>query len=221
MVALGSVFILSVAVLAQTPSIPAGPTVSVFEGEYHVAACPRLAGQAPKSMSLAEAMRAGAGPCRVCEPNRNDQQVQSFAANYAVAISRETAPIRAAAAAERSRVAGEVAAERARVAAEERKLAAEAAAAERKRREAEPLVRVTAAQAGSILNDAAKGPRNNKSRVLTSTSSGGSCSSGPAESRADGRRAWPSGHWRSSCPSCTPGSRGVPSRAVRSRSASC
>ena len=60
LVSLASAFILSVGVLAQTSSIPPGPTVLVFEGEYHLGTCPKLAGQTPKSMSLADAMRADA-----------------------------------------------------------------------------------------------------------------------------------------------------------------
>ncbi len=76
---------------AQTPSstIPPGPTVSVYGGQYHLATCPRLAGHTPQTMPLADALRAGAGPCEVCRPNVVDQAIGAFAAEYVVAIARE------------------------------------------------------------------------------------------------------------------------------------
>jgi hypothetical protein len=106
---------LSISALGQTPSIPPGPSVLVFGDEYHAANCPKLTGQSPKTMPLADAMRAGAGPCRVCAPNGNEA-VGAFARNYAVAIGREREAARAATAAERKRVADESAtAERKRI----------------------------------------------------------------------------------------------------------
>lgn len=112
----------SIVVLAQ---VPAGPSVLVLGGEYHVATCPKLNGQSPTTMSLADAMRAESGPCRVCAPNDHDPAIKTFVVNYAVAISRELEPARRA-----------------------------AAAAERKRKEGDPFVRVTASQAEAISADA-------------------------------------------------------------------
>lgn len=163
---------ISVAVEAQAPSIPPGPTVLVLDGDYHLEACTRLYSafvnkESPVTMSLADAMRQGAGPCRLCRPNTN-KEIGAFVANYTGAISREMAAVREAGGAERRRLAdieaqtrieaARAEADAARANAESAAVAARAKAeADRKRREAEPLIRVTNSQARAILSDA--GPK--------------------------------------------------------------
>lgn len=162
--------VVSIDLLAQGSSIPPGPPVLVFGGEYHAAGCAKLNGQAPTTVLLADAMRSGAGPCGVCRPN-DDKAVGTFARTYAVAIGRELEAARAIVAAERKRLADEAErkrAETARVEAEaERKrkdteaVAARAKAeADRKRKEAEPLVRVTESQARAMVTDASVRAKN-------------------------------------------------------------
>src|SRR5258708_31446127 len=173
LMSIGFALTVSIVAFAQTSTIPPGPSVLVFDGQYHIAGCSKLKGQSPKTMSLADAIRAGIGPCDVCAPNDHDNAIRSFVVNYTVAISREMEPARLAAAAERRRLADEAAAvERKRTeaaaaaaaaegkrradaaAAEragERKRVEAAAVAERKRKEAEPLVRVTELQARAVL----------------------------------------------------------------------
>ncbi len=158
------VFILSAAVLGQIPTLsppavafPPGPTVPVFEGDYHLASCPRLAGVMPQFMTLREAILAGAKPCTACKPN-DDPPIGSFDVSYGAAIRSRIADYERARAA---RVSFDAAAADAfRVATEaaeaESHLADEARAAERRRKEAEPLIRVTAAQAVAMIRVAAK-----------------------------------------------------------------
>ena len=149
------------AALAQKSAIPPGPPVLVFGGEYHAANCPKLKGQTPTTMSLADAMRSGAapGPCGVCQPN-DDPVVGTFARTYAVAITREMETARTAAAAAQAAAAAERVrlrdnAERERIAEARSK-----AEAELKRREAEPLVRVTESQARAMLTETAQRSQN-------------------------------------------------------------
>src|SRR5262249_60869954 len=92
--------------LASQPNgIPPGPSVVVSDNQYHLANCSTLTGQSGKTMSLADAIRAGAGPCPVCSPSDHNSEIKSFVINYTMAISRETEPARRAAAAERARQA--------------------------------------------------------------------------------------------------------------------
>jgi hypothetical protein len=152
---------LGCAALAQTSSIPPGPSVLVLDGEYHAAHCPKLTGHEPKTMGLADAMRSGAGPCHVCQPN-DDSAVGTFARTYAVAIGREMEAARRDAEAARAAVTAERA--RLREKAENERIAEvrSKAEAELKRREAEPLVRVTESQARAILTEAARQSQNDR-----------------------------------------------------------
>jgi hypothetical protein len=147
--------------LAQTPSVPPGPSVLVLDGDYHAANCPRLNGREPKTMGLADAIRSGAGPCRVCQPN-DDRAVGTFARTYAVAIGREMEAARREAAAARAAAIAEAA--RLREKAENERIAEvrSKAEADLKRREAEPLVRVTESQARDILTEAARQTQNDR-----------------------------------------------------------
>lgn len=143
---------------AQT-TIPPGPTVVVLAGEYHDKTCPKLAGQTPQSMPLADALRAAAGPCGVCKPN-NNREVGAFAREYAVPIGRELEAKRAAAAAEKRRAdAAVAAAEKQRADEDAAVRRAETAArykaeADRKLRAAEAAPPVTAALVKKLTTEA-------------------------------------------------------------------
>jgi methylphosphotriester-DNA--protein-cysteine methyltransferase len=151
----------SVSVVAQSPSIPAGPPVLVLGRDYHTSTCPKLHGETPATMSLSDAMREGAGPCLVCRPNQADRAVATFAATWVAAIVRELDAKREAVEAEKKRLEEEA---KDRAAAAERVKFAEMRAraeADWKSKEAEPLVRVTESQAHAILTDVATRARNN------------------------------------------------------------
>ena len=146
---------LSVSSFSQ-PTIPSGPSVLVLGGEYHLASCPRLVGQPPKTVSLANAMRDGLGPCKACTPNSKDRAIGAFAVEHAIAIGKEF---------ERKRAVEDAEREKARVAADRERARSRAAAdakraADELKRAEGPLTRLTETQIRGFAAEAAKRSNN-------------------------------------------------------------
>ena len=149
MKALGAtVVILSLAIglAAQsgTAQIPAGPSVAVSDGWYHLPTCSIARGRQAPAMPLAEALRKSNGPCPICDPLEHEPEWAAFVTAHGAAIKEEVRIRRDAEAAEAKRKADEAEAERL-------KRLADLEAA-RKARENSPVPRLTETQ----VRDAAK-----------------------------------------------------------------
>jgi hypothetical protein len=149
MKALGAAVItlsLAIGAAAQsgTAQIPAGPSVAVSDGWYHLATCSIARGRQAPSMPLAEALRKSNTPCPICEPLEHEPEWAAFVTAHGAAIKEEVRIRREAEAAEAKRKADATEAERLK------RLADMEAA--RKARETAPIPRLSETQ----VRDAAK-----------------------------------------------------------------
>lgn len=149
---ISSVVVLTAAVAARAtepPQIPAGPTVRISDGWYHLEDCNIAVGRQAPSVTLAEALRRANGPCPICEPLRHKPEWAEFVAAHGEAIKTEVRARTEAEAAEAKRKKDAEEAERVKRLAD--------LEAERKRREIAPVVRLTEAQARDIAQAAVAG----------------------------------------------------------------
>ena len=140
--------VMSIAVRAsQSTQIPAGPSVRVSDGWYHVEDCSIAVGRQAPSMPLAEALRKSQRPCPICEPLAHQPEWAAFVASHGDTIKAE---VKAKAEAEAAEAKRKLEAEEADRARRLRELEDE-----RKRKETAPVVRLTEAQAREIAVAAA------------------------------------------------------------------
>jgi len=145
-----AVVILSLAIGAAaqsgTAQIPAGPSVAVSDGWYHLPTCTIARGRQAPTMPLAEALRKSNGPCPLCDPLEHEPEWAAFVTAHGAAIKEEVRIRREAEAAEAKRKADEAEAERLK------RLADMEAA--RKARETSPVPRLTEVQVRDIVKAA-------------------------------------------------------------------
>lgn len=144
-----SLFVVLVALIAgtaaragQEPQIPAGPSVRVSDGWYHLDDCSIAVGREAPAMPLADALRKNNRACPICEPLLHQPEWAAFVKSHGEAIKAEVKAKAEAEAAEAKRKAEAEEADRKRRLAE--------LEAERKRRETAPVVRLTETQVREI-----------------------------------------------------------------------
>jgi hypothetical protein len=147
-----SVWALTVATIvsvraSQGTQIPAGPSVRVSDGWYHVEDCSIAVGRQAPSMPLAEALRRSQRACPICEPLAHQPEWAAFVTSHGETIKAEVKAKAEADAAEAKRKLEAEEADRARRLKE--------LDDERKRKETAPVVRLTEAQAREIAVAAA------------------------------------------------------------------
>ena len=138
--------VLSLAAQSDTAQIPAGPSVPVSDGWYHVESCTVAIGRKAPSMPLAEALRKSNDPCPLCDPLLQQPEWAAFVTAHGAAIKEEVRVRLEAEAAEAKRKADEAEAERLK------RLADMEAA--RKARETAPVPRLTEAQVRDLAKAA-------------------------------------------------------------------
>jgi len=138
-----------VARASQATQIPAGPSVRVSDGWYHLEDCSIAVGRQAPSMPLADALRKSQRPCPICEPLAHQPEWAAFVASHGDTIKAEVKAKAEADAAEAKRKLEAEEADRARRLKEQDD--------ERKRKETAPVIRLTEAQAREIAAAAAAG----------------------------------------------------------------
>jgi hypothetical protein len=149
---LGSVCVVLLATViavraSQSTQVPAGPSVRVSDGWYHLEDCSIAVGRQAPSMPLADALRKSQRPCPICEPLTHQPEWAAFVASHGDTIKAEVKAKAEADAAEAKRKLEAEEADRARRLKE--------LDDERKRKETAPVVRLTEAQAREIAAAAA------------------------------------------------------------------
>ena len=147
--ALGSAAVMltmAIAVVAASRQIPAGPSVQVSDGWYHVDTCPIARGRQAPSMTLSDALRKSNGPCPICEPLDHQPEWAAFVKSHGATIKEEVRAKAEAEAAEKKRLADEAEAARLKRLAD--------LEAERKSRETATVPRLSEAQVRDIAKAA-------------------------------------------------------------------
>jgi hypothetical protein len=104
--------VIGLAAQSGNTQIPAGPSVAVSDGWYHLQTCSIARGRQAPAMPLAEALRKSNGPCPICDPLEHEPEWAAFVTAHGAAIKEEVRIRREAEAAEAKRKADEAEAER-------------------------------------------------------------------------------------------------------------